>query len=165
MCGGGDLNPYKFVRPDGFEPPTLWFEARCSIQLSYGRLIRLSGFVQGKKGFDLGGNGSPLWGERRDSNPQQLESQSRDLPLIYAHHITCFALRLWSPILDGFGFMPQQWFSLQAQTTCSDFAYATSLRSLPRARLTPCSSVAPTICYLLPDTQKVGLLYKKRGGL
>jgi hypothetical protein len=26
------------VRPDRFERPTLWFEARCSIQLSYGRL-------------------------------------------------------------------------------------------------------------------------------
>ncbi len=25
------------VRPEGLEPPTLWFEARCSIQLSYGR--------------------------------------------------------------------------------------------------------------------------------
>ncbi len=26
------------VRPEGFEPPTPWFEAKCSIQLSYGRL-------------------------------------------------------------------------------------------------------------------------------
>ena len=25
------------VRPEGFEPPTLWFVAKCSIQLSYGR--------------------------------------------------------------------------------------------------------------------------------
>jgi hypothetical protein len=26
------------VRPDRLERPTLWFEARCSIQLSYGRM-------------------------------------------------------------------------------------------------------------------------------
>ena len=26
------------VRPEGFEPPTTWFEARYSIQLSYGRI-------------------------------------------------------------------------------------------------------------------------------
>ena len=25
------------ARPEGLEPPTTWFEARCSIQLSYGR--------------------------------------------------------------------------------------------------------------------------------
>ena len=27
------------VRPERFELPTLWFEAKCSIQLSYGRTL------------------------------------------------------------------------------------------------------------------------------
>jgi hypothetical protein len=27
----------RVARPERFELPTLWFEARCSIQLSYGR--------------------------------------------------------------------------------------------------------------------------------
>ncbi len=26
------------VRPEGFEPPAYWFEASCSIQLSYRRI-------------------------------------------------------------------------------------------------------------------------------
>ena len=29
----------QMVRPEGFEPPANWFEASCSIQLSYGRMI------------------------------------------------------------------------------------------------------------------------------
>ena len=30
----------RMVRPEGVEPPTYWFVASCSIQLSYGRTLR-----------------------------------------------------------------------------------------------------------------------------
>ncbi len=33
------LNVEKLARPEGLEPPTTWFEARYSIQLSYGRVL------------------------------------------------------------------------------------------------------------------------------
>ena len=32
----------KVARPERLELPTLWFEARCSIQLSYGRWVDYS---------------------------------------------------------------------------------------------------------------------------
>ena len=32
----------EFARPEGLEPPTAWFEARNSIQLSYGRMRRMA---------------------------------------------------------------------------------------------------------------------------
>ncbi len=47
----------EVARPERFELPTLWFEARCSIQLSYGRVegilplmlsIAVRGYSRGK---------------------------------------------------------------------------------------------------------------------
>ena len=32
----------EMVRPERFELPTYWFEASCSIQLSYGRMLKLT---------------------------------------------------------------------------------------------------------------------------
>ena len=42
MRKGEDLVERKegMVRPEGVEPPTYWFVASCSIQLSYGRTLQ-----------------------------------------------------------------------------------------------------------------------------
>ena len=37
-CSTARMYLKNMARPERFELPTLWFEARCSIQLSYGRV-------------------------------------------------------------------------------------------------------------------------------
>ena len=45
-------NPLKqLAGPEGLEPPTTWFEARCSIQLSYGPTRFECYFVAGSAGY------------------------------------------------------------------------------------------------------------------
>ncbi len=36
---GNSSDRNTLARPEGLEPPTTWFEARYSIQLSYGRVV------------------------------------------------------------------------------------------------------------------------------
>ena len=50
------------VRPEGIEPPTLWFVAKYSIQLSYGRNI--FGGERGIRTLDGILSHTPLAGER-----------------------------------------------------------------------------------------------------
>ena len=71
----------NMARPEGLEPPTLWFEARCSNPLSYGRR-KMSQRIGTSCSFNLiretGSLESPtialyelkIWGERRELNPR-----------------------------------------------------------------------------------------------
>src|SRR6266850_3652368 len=93
------------------------------------------------------------WGDRRDSNPQQLESQSRTLPLSYGHHCAaqyqCLAcpagLEPTTPSLEGWCSIRlsygQPWGEnlvgvgrFELPTSCSQSKRATRLRYTPRNR-------------------------------
>ena len=53
------------VRPERFELPTLWFEAKCSIQLSYGRTLRNASSVNQSYRLAYLSHRSPNWGRWR----------------------------------------------------------------------------------------------------
>jgi hypothetical protein len=75
------------VRPEGVEPPTYWFVASCSIQLSYGRTLQgmqlvkdngIYGLEQTTEGFE-NLNMEKVWCARRDSNSRPFGSKPNAL--------------------------------------------------------------------------------------
>ena len=70
------------VRPEGVEPPTYWFVASCSIQLSYGRTLqgcnkdRIPDVkVEGNRGRCE----EEMWCARKDSNLRPFGSKPNAL--------------------------------------------------------------------------------------
>ena len=69
------------VGAEGFEPPTHWSQTSCATRLRYAP-IRMP--------FQLSETAFKRWGERRGSNPRQLESQSRALPTELRPPLCCY---------------------------------------------------------------------------
>src|SRR4030095_10404712 len=62
----------KPTRPERFELPTLWFEARCSIQLSYGRKnLRGVGLEPTRVTVPQGARVAPSTGKARGASPSK----------------------------------------------------------------------------------------------
>ena len=80
-------------RPEGLEPPTPWFEARCSVPLSYGRLMggkrlslrstfsaqRIRAWYKAHPKTSIGGDGGSRTHELRLMRPASVPLAQRHL--------------------------------------------------------------------------------------
>jgi hypothetical protein len=87
----------EMVRPERFELPTLWFEAKCSIQLSYGRTssILQPCFCNRRLNRSRRSNIFRFWNQRdrlhnvQPPTPQQLMDNRRRKPARVVLHPNC----------------------------------------------------------------------------